>query len=221
VWRVRDNGRWTLDALAGFKYLNLNETLTVSDFATAQAGGFSTFLGQGAGAGSTTSITDRIHTTNNFYGGVIGLRGGVHVEAFTLTLTGKLGLGNMEESVQASGATALIRPNFPTVVSPGGFYAVGNSAGRFTRDEFVVIPEFNLNLMAQVTSHLALTFGYNYLAISDVVRPGDQLSTRINGRQLPVGTNFSNTAGPANAAVPLNTSTYWANGFNFGLIVGY
>jgi len=222
VWRAYDGGgRYTVDVLAGFKYLSLEESLSISDTATAQPGGLAVFRGRVFSAPASTTVTDQINTTNRFYGGVIGLRTNLHVEAFQFSVTGKLGLGEMEETVRAVGSTTLSGGPNPRTTVPGGFFAVPGSQGEFKTSQFTVIPEVNANLAVQVSSHLTISFGYSYLYVADVVRPGDQLNTRINSTQLPTSQNFGARSSVGTASPPLNSSSYWAQGFNLGLSIGY
>ena len=222
VWRALDRGgRWTVDVLSGFKFLSLEEDLAISDTSTGQRGGATLFQGRVVAGGGTTAVNDRIETSNKFYGGIVGLRTNLHVEAFTFTVGGKLGLGVMDETVRANGSTTLSGTAAATTTSSGGFFVPNGTAGVFRRTEFTTIPELNTNLAVQVTSHLTLTLGYTYLYIDNVVRPGDQLNTRLNSTLLPTSTNFGVNSGVRQAGIPFSTSTYWAQGFNLGLNVGY
>ncbi len=221
VWRARDNGRWTLDAIAAFKFLSLNESLTIADTANALNNGVSVLQGRAFGNASTLSVRDEFRTTNNFYGATIGARGNIHVEAFTWSVTGKLGLGTMESKVQATGTSTLSGGATPPLTSIGGFYASGANLGTFDRSHFAVIPEFSSNLNVQITSHLAVNIGYNYLYINNVLRPGDQINGRINPNGIPTSPNFGARTGPTGPTIPLANSDFWAQGFNLAFIVGY
>ena len=136
-------------------------------------------------------------------------------------LTGKLGIGTVREEIRVDGSTSLAGP-FPTVqTTGGGFYATGANSGKFTRDQFAVLSEFGTNLSVQVTPMLTVNFGYNSLYLTRVVRPGDQLSPTINSTLIPTGQNFGARFGPQTPGLPFATSSYWAQGFNFGFAVGY
>src|SRR5262249_56678822 len=139
---------------------------------------------------STSSVEDRVTTLNRFYGGVIGTRWNLHVEAFTWSVTTKIGLGSMNETVQADGRTTLTG-GFPApVVTGGGFFTAGSNNGRFRQSEFTYIPEIALNLTVQVTPHLTFKGGYTYLYVDRVARPGNQLPFTINPTQVPSSANF-------------------------------
>jgi hypothetical protein len=222
VWRFFDRGgRMTFDALTGFKFVNLNESLTITDFATAQRGGAVIFQGRGFPAPATTTVSDGFRTDNSFYGGVIGLRGNYHVEAFIFSLTGKLGLGTVNQELRVNGSTTLTGAGPAATTSTGGFFIPANASGKIERDDFAVVPEVLANLSVQVTSHLTMTVGYNFLAISDVIRPGDQLSSNINPALAPWAPNFGARFGPPAAGVPFRTTDFWAHGINVGLAATY
>jgi len=223
IWRALDNGgRWTIDTTAGFKFLSLEESVTVNDFSNALAGGVAYFGGQGFIQPATTYVTDRFNTTNHFYGGTIGARANLHVEAFKWTFGGKLGFGNVRQSLRVDSTTTLAGGGYPSPVTiGGGFFGVGPNSGTFTRDEFAFVPELSSNLTVQVTSRMMVTFGYSVLWITEVARPGDQMSIRINPTQVPTSQNFGATFGQPTTTGITNSSTYWAQGFNFGLSIGY
>lgn len=222
VWRYFDRGgHVTMDFVTGFKFLSLEESLTVNDFAAAVGTGQANFNGQTFRQPAVTFVNDHYATDNRFFGGVIGNRTNLHYQAFTLSLVTKLGLGNMQEAVRVDGTSSLVGVYPVPQVAGGGFFSQGGNSGKFVRNEFAVIPELNLNLAVQLTSHLTATFGYNYLYVSRVVRPGDQLGTNLNNTLIPTGQNFGARFGPQGPGVPFNSSNYWAQGFNLGLSVGY
>ena len=70
------------------------------------------------------------------------------------------------------------------------YYApTGSNSGSFNRDRFAVVPETDLVLGFRVTPHIKLLIGYSFLYWSNVVRPGDQIDTVIDPRQLPFSGN--------------------------------
>ncbi|HUR55830.1 MAG TPA: BBP7 family outer membrane beta-barrel protein [Gemmataceae bacterium] len=224
VLRMVDRGgSYTLDGIFAFKHVSLEESLQITDSARAGPLGVANFNGTAFRNGTTTFVEDYFSTTNRIYAATIGGRLNLHVDAFTLSLTSKLGLGVNEQSVRADGSTHLIgtNPFLAPVKVGGGLLAVGPNVGKFSRSDFVYMPELNLNLAVQLTPHLTLSFGYNFLYISDVVRPGDQLASPINPVFIPTSQNFGGQFGQKLPAAEFNTSSYWANGFNLGLAVGF
>jgi hypothetical protein len=79
-----------------------------------------------------------------------------------------------------------------------------------------VIPETRLQFGYDVTSRVRARVGYNFLYVSDVLRPGNQIDRVVNVNQNGlVGTGTVQT--PAVPAPLLQHSDFWAQGVTFGL----
>lgn len=222
VWRFFDQGGWmTMDLLGGFKFLSLEESITINDFATALAGGVANFNGQAFRAPAVTYVQDRVATQNRFYGFTSGLRVNAHYEAFTLGVTGKVAVGNVRQQIRVDGSTTLAGIGPGPQTTGGGFYTTGFNAGKYTHDEFAVLPELGVNLTVQVTNRILVNIGYSGLYLSEAVRPGEQLSTNINNTQIPTGQNFGARFGTPTLPPQFVSNAYWAQGFNFGLGIGF
>jgi hypothetical protein len=209
------------DGLIGFQFLDLDESLQINDFATTLAGGTATFLGTAFRRPSMTFVEDRFTTQNHFYGGVVGTRLSAQVQAFTLAVTGKVGLGTMYEAVTANGSTTLTGPFPAPVVTGGGFLAAGANTGRFRRTEFTYVPELGVNLTVQITPHWTVKGGYTYLYIDNVARPGNQLPASLNPTQIPTSQNFGAVFTGRQAPFEIVSSPYFAHGLNFGVLYAF
>lgn len=221
VLRAIDNGgRLTVDGMLGFKHLSLEESLSINDVATAGPLGVANFNGVGY-RNATTFVNDYFSTSNRIYSVLLGTRFNLHMDAFTFSLTSKVGLGANNQTVLADGSTTLVGP-FPAPSKVGGgLLAVGPNVGKSDRSRFVYVPELNLNMTVQLTSQLTLSLGYNFLYISSVVRPGDQLDSPINPVFVPSSSNFGGRTGQPFPVPQFNTSSFYANGLNLGLSVGF
>jgi hypothetical protein len=79
-----------------------------------------------------------------------------------------------------------------------------------------VIPEARLQVGYDVTRRLRATVGYDFLYVSDVLRPGNQIDANVNANQSGLfGTGTIQS--PALPAPLLQRSDYWAQGITFGL----
>ncbi len=221
VYRCLDRGSWfTADIISGFKFLSLRESLTINDFATAQAFGTVNFNGQQF-ANGVTYLQDKYSTSNQFYGWLIGGRQSAHYNAFTFGVAEKVGIGTMNQQIKLDGSSTLAGPYPAPQTTGGAFFTTGFNSGSYTQNSFAATFEVATNLNIQVTECLSFNLGYNFLYVTDVVRPGNQLSTNINSARIPIGQNYGANFGQVSSGVPFNTSSYYAQGLNFGVACGY
>lgn len=213
---VIDNDSFRLSLLAGGRYLDLSEDLNI---------GFNAFVPRiGDFTNFSVSRQDRFSTRNQFYGGQLGLRGVVQAGAFYASLTGKVALGDMHESVNANGQTTIVQPaplfvGVPagTTSFPGGFFAQPSNIGRRTRDVFSVIPETTLQVGVNLGNNMSAFVGYDFLFISNVVRPGEQIDRSINLSQQ-FGAPL---VGPAAPLPRFTNSDFWAHGITAGFTLRF
>lgn len=208
LWTGCDDGRWRVRALGGFRQLRLAETLRVGESSTvADAGNM--FFGQ------TVSVVDSFATTNNFFGGQLGLAVDRRFRRFTAEAFGKIAIGTTEERVTIDGGTT-----FLGTTTPGGLLALSSNIGSFTRNRFGVVPEAGVKVEGAVGRHLALHVGYSFLYIANVVRPADQIDLNVNPNLVPTSMTFGG-GGPRRPAFLGQESDYWAHLFSFGCTLRY
>jgi hypothetical protein len=102
-------------------------------------------------------------------------------------------------------------------VTTGGLLAVpGANIGRFSRNEFSVVPQVGLNVGYQLCDNIQIFGGYTCLYWTNVVRPGGQIDPVLDVNRIP---NFG--GGPAATSnrpvVPFADSTFWAHGVSAGV----
>jgi hypothetical protein len=220
----RQNG-CTINLLAGFRYVDLNETL---QFGIIKAS-----------AATSGAIQDYWGAHNQIYGGQMGVKAERMFGRLFVNGSAKFLIGDNRETVAISGTTPFSLPgpnpivssvggttnstvsltaggaaktwnNFPILVGP-------NNSGVFHHDQVVVIPDLQLNVGYQITQGIRGYVGYNFIYISNVVRPGDQVSTQTDS--LATGPKAT-SAFPA-SPVPLGTTDFWAHGLSVGLELRY
>jgi hypothetical protein len=152
-----------LDALVGFRWLQLREDVTIFAAQTDDTGV------------ATASFNDQFQTRNNFYGGQLGVDGAYSFGRWGVCATGKIALGNMHEEVVISGATDS---------TPGGIFTDATNIGRQNRDEITVVPEVRCGAFFNITQNVSLKAGYTFLYIDSVVRPGDQIDRSVTPQPL-------------------------------------
>jgi hypothetical protein len=210
------------DFLFGFRYANLAEAVQIASSATPFDPGFGLFFnGSGFGPGNTALVNDSFSTQNVFRGGQVGGRVSVQKGALTATLTGKLGIGVVEQTVDINGYSTLMGSAGQLTV-PGGLLAVPSNSGHFSQNKFAVLPEGNLILGWQISDCLRLQAGYNILYVSSVVRPGDAIGRTVDTRQVPTDISFNPQA--PRVSVPgfsFHTTDYWTQGVTLGVTLTY
>jgi hypothetical protein len=184
-----------LDLLGGFRFVELTESFILERN-----------CGCPLPPGGVSHNSDLFGTRNRFYGGQIGADYEYRSGRWILGAAGKIGLGVMHQSVLIDGMRLTILPNQAPIVRPGNFFTAPSNIGKYQRDEFAVVPEVQLKLGYQLTDHLSAHVAYNFLYLSTVARPGDQIDRSFNPR--PGG------QGPA---FVFQDTDFWAQGVNFGL----
>ena len=182
---------WHADFLTGFRFVRLDDTLTIGDRLAPIPGGTNvlTFLGQGIDPMSTLTDQDRFSTTNTFYGVNLGGRLSWQYDWFSITAFGKVAVGATEESVRINGSTTLVAPA-GTQNAVGGILALPSNIGSYSRTVFGVVPEAGFQLGVQPIPHVRLTAGYSFLYWNAVARPGDQIDSRVNRSAVPGDPTF-------------------------------
>jgi len=233
VWGAEANYRdniccgctYRTDLIAGFRYLNLDERLTiVEDFTRLTPRTVQDFPGGPVvtePAGTRVVIRDSFATRNDFYGGQLGLVNEFHRDRWTLDLRSTVALGGTHQELRIDGSQVRTIPGMAPQTFVGGLLALPSNIGVHSRDVFSVVPEVGVSVGYQVTDHLKAFAGYNFLYCSNVIRPGDQIDPVINVNQVPrfvpPGVTVPDPVGPSRPAVLFRETDFWAQGANFGV----
>jgi hypothetical protein len=210
LYNLARSGGWTVNLLGGFRYLELNESLSINSNSLL----FSTTTYQDnlgnviatAPPGSTVNVVDFFDTRNRFYGGQLGVQFQRQMGRWFVSGATKFALGATREEVTVNGNTFVTPVNGNPVALAGGNFA-NLQAGRYSVDRFAVAPELQLNVGYQITPWLRGTIGYNFLYLSSVARPGNQIDNTYDGVTHPL--------------VPLASSSFWTQGINFSLLFSF
>src|SRR5262249_14921413 len=149
--KVLDRESFRLVGLLGFRYVNLQESLDLTDsFSDAATGG--SFI-----------VADSFQTDNQFYGAQVGTRATYVRGKFSGALTAKLAVGADVGRTSIDGSSTVTRGAFGFLngVYPGGIFAQPSNIGEFSQTRFCVIPEAELVLGYAVTEHVRAQVGYN------------------------------------------------------------
>jgi hypothetical protein len=201
---------WTINLIGGYRYLELEESvniaadsilLTTSTYTDNQGNVLAT-----APPGSEVTVFDGFHTVNQFNGGQIGAEFQYLCGRWVFDGAAKVAFGATHEVVTIDGSTNVFPVNGAPAFLSGGNYAT-LQIGRYRQDRFAVAPEVLFNVGYQVTPWLRAQVGYDFLFLSNVLRPGNQIDNTFDGVSHP--------------GVPMTTSTFWAQGLNLGLVFSF
>jgi hypothetical protein len=213
---------WNIDLLGGFRYVGLDESVTISDATTSAPGVFVFYNNTALPPPAITAVNDSFRTHNHFYGGQAGARVDYKFGNTFVQVTGKIAMGDMNEEVDVSGTSALlVGPVGPVSTIARGIFANAANQGRQEKDTFAVIPEVEVKLGYQFTPHLSANVGYTFMYISDVARPGQQIDHFVNPNTTPTFAEFNQPGGGAFPRSIFNSTDYWAHGLSFGMEVKY
>jgi len=206
LWTVFHGEHWHVMALAGVRYLNLEEDVRIEE--RVQVSPASPRFG-----GSAIGVTDLFDTQNFFYGGQLGAKVEWRRRRWVVDVVAKVALGDSHEVVRTWGQTTV---DGKTLAS-AGLLVLASNTGRATRDAFAVVPEVGVNVGYQITESLRLFAGYSFIAWSDVARPGDQIDFGLNPNLIPTSATFGASGRPARPTLAVRGTDFWAQGASFGV----
>lgn len=199
------------DLLVGFRYLDLQEGLTIDDQST---------LPDGTGL----ATHDSFRTRNQFYGGQTGLHAQLGGYG-RLWMDGlfKVALGGVHQRVDVVGSNDVII-NGALDRETGGLYARGANLGTYTRDKFAAVGELGFRIGYQITPNLRAHVGYNIIWLSAAARPGQAIDPTVNDTNVRFIANPTNNQ--SNAQSPAFSWTrasgdFWAQGLTLGVTGSY
>jgi hypothetical protein len=205
---------YRVDVLAGFRYLELDESLNITEDLLALPT-VPTF------GGDTIIVSDRFGTRNQFYGGQVGVDGEYRLGSWFIDGRAKIALGDNHETLNIGGNQVITTPAGVTSVFTGGLLALPSNIGHFNKDVFAVVPEVGLKVGYQFSDCLRFTVGYDLTYWSRVIRPGGQIDTVLDANQIPnFGANAPPVANPR-PVVLFRETDFWAQGISFGVELRY
>jgi len=205
-------GGQRFDLVAGFQWMQLNDSLNINEDIRPNAGPGSAFP-----AGFRIGVNDQFTTQNDFYGFQIGGRGEWRRDRFFVNARALVGLGTTHQHVSINGATAFAPSGGAATVQPGGLLAQSSNIGNYSRDVFSAVPQIGVNVGYQITPQVRAYVGYTFMYWSNVVRPGDVIDTGVNTSQLPTAAGPGTLVGPARPSFVFHESDFWAQGINLGI----
>jgi hypothetical protein len=221
IANLADGGNARLQLLGGFRYADLDENLSLQFQRGAIDGAVVVFQGNPFPAPSFVSSVDNFHVRNQFYGGQVGVRGEVQLGSLFVGATGKVALGSTHEMLSISGISSVTTGGGATTAVAGGQFAGPSNIGRYTGNEFTVIPEVEVKVGYQLTRALRCYLGYDFLYWSRVLRPGNQVDLIVDTRADQVDPNFVPGTRVTFPQPRFNRSDFWSQGLTFGLELNF
>lgn len=205
--------RARVSAVTGYRYFMVNEGLRIDQ---------TTLYPAGAGPAVLASAADQFDAHTRFHGGQLGLTADLTRGPVFLELAGKVGLGQAVAVVRVSGQSVAVSPGFPPAISyfPGGVLAQPTNTGRWVRSGFAVLPEGTVKLGYRLADRSRMYVGYNFLYLSEAVRPGEQIDRTVDLAQVPL-IGQPGTPGAERPAPLITRSDFWVQGLMFGLEYRY
>jgi Putative beta barrel porin-7 (BBP7) len=210
-----------VDLMGGFRWVHLVNELDL----VAQTVGVNPQL-----AGQFFNSVDRFQAVNSFYGGQLAGRVEYRSGAWTFDAVTKVALGSMGEQVQVTGLSST---DSASHLLQGGAFAqpssLGNpgNIGRHVTNHFAAILDEGLRVGYQPTPWLRLFAGYNFMYISSIVQPGDQIDHNLNSTLTGLAMssraagNGPPVAGPPAPSFIFHESSFWAQGVTLGFEIRY
>jgi hypothetical protein len=205
------NSGFRMDLLGGYRYIGLDESVTIRDYLVTTVTPRTGLLG-----------IDQFSTGNDFHGGELGLIAKYQRRRWWTEGLLRVALGRTEESIAIRGETQIIVPpnaqNGPATQLVGGLLAQTTNIGDYSHKTFAWAPEVGLTGGYELTPHLSVKLGYSLVFLSRVIRPNGVIDLGVNETYIPDPTDPNLVpVGPARPAVAFNDTNYWAQGFHLGL----
>jgi len=200
----------------GFRYYDLDESLSIYQ-STLNGPGVGATIGlQPLAVGSAVNLFDRVYTRNQFFGGELGGRVEHDFGIVTLGFAPRVAIGDMRQSVTASGLTSGTDATGAPISRVGGLLAAGGPGnGNLERDvtnRISTATQLNAYVGIKLTDHLRTTIGYQFLYLNNVARPGQQFDQIVNQRVVPVSGAFGSLSGQPGNRLTLDRDGFYAHG---------
>lgn len=192
------------DLLGGFLYNSITDSLDVNTKTTTIV------------TPTITAVSDQFACQNMYYAGLVGLVAEWRSSSWALTVTGKLGLGNMNKRTDISGQTTTTPVGGTSTVIHSGFLAQPSNIGHHKHTKFETVPQLLANLQLRICPHIWGTVGYFYMFWHDLALAGEQVNLNINTTQVP-----GPVIGTPSPIFQENLTSFWVQGITAGLYFCY
>jgi hypothetical protein len=204
---------------AGYRHVNLTEDILVNTTSNIINPGMF-FLGRPLPRPAQVTTEDQWRMSNRYHLANFGTEWEFRWGCWRLNCNTQVGLGSVHQTNESSGFTR-VNSGGATQQVPGGVLTQLTNIGTRTQNVFAVVPEWRVQLGYQVTRHTEFVCGYNLIWMNDVLRPGQQIDNTVNPTIMPLHPLYGQPFGTARPAPMTNSTSFWAQGVNFGIRVHY
>ncbi|MFO1064614.1 MAG: BBP7 family outer membrane beta-barrel protein [Pirellulales bacterium] len=205
-WNIEHTKSDRLDGVIGYLYTGMDEQLSHISSTT-----FLDPLGLQQ-VGTNILSRDDFRVRNVFQGVELGLASNSMFGAWSMELSGRVGLGSNHETLRIQGSTVTSVPQAAAIAAAGGVFALPTNIGDTSKNVFSCIPQVGLRLSRRLTARLDVSVGYNFIYWSQLARPSNQIDRTLNATQFPPGP----LVGQASPARKFEQTDFWAQGVSFG-----
>jgi hypothetical protein len=195
---------FSLDVLAGARYLNLQESLSLNASSTDLV------------LAVTDTYNDSFQSSNQFIGGQLGVRANAQYGIFFMGATLNAALGTNMESSTVGGSTTQSSAGVASTYA-GGILTQPSNIGSQSQTVLSVVPQVQFKLGVELVPNVRIFAGYDFLYWTNVVRASNQVDHTVNPSQSFGGT----LSGPTNPAPMFNQSNYFIQGVSVGMEVRF
>ncbi len=159
--------RFRMILTGGYRYLDLDDSLGVSERLTTTAG---VIPGTEIAGTEAFAIDDAFRAHNTFNGGELGMKFEFQRNRWGLELFPRIALGSTHQEVTINGTTVATNVTGTQTTVQGGLLAQPTNIGTHVEDMFSVVPEIDVNASWQATAHTKLVLGYSFLYWNNVAQ---------------------------------------------------
>lgn len=208
---------WHLMLTGGVRYTDYTEALRLGS--RLQSPFIGQFEGQLVDADSVIRGFDRFHARNQFIGGLLGVQAEFKLGNWIVTTRAQCAIGGTRGQVNIHGVAYLNTPAGATDAVLSNILAQPTNIGGYGDTRVTFLPEGTVTLGYEVSRNVTLFAGYDLFYWSQVVRPGDQITRRVNPDLVPFLGTANQTVAPQQP--PLVWTHLLAQGISCGVQLSF
>lgn len=172
-----------MDFIGGLRWVQLEESLSFIGKTAALPNAPPSVIG-------FYNFKDSFKTNNNFWGPQVGLKADYNADRWLLKGFFKVALGCMNQKAKIQGKSQTsngnlfyMTQNTGSEILTGGVFTEPSNHGTHHRNAFAIAIETGANLSYKFSDCFEIGLGYNFLWLTQVFRPGNQIDRKINPSQ--------------------------------------